>query len=109
VQAIVCPIAERHQEYAQDLDLQFKKRGLRSLVDGSREKIGHKIRDAELKKIPLILVIGDKEVSQGTASLRIHGKGDRGAIKIPEFLEKVMELNDNKSLELNFKGGGRSS
>ncbi len=109
VQVIVCPIAERHQEYAEELDLQFKKKGLRSQVDASREKIGHKIRDAELKKIPLILIIGDKEVSQRTASLRVHGKGDRGAIKIPEFLEKVMELNDNKSLELNFKGGGRSS
>jgi threonyl-tRNA synthetase len=71
-------------------------------VDGSREKIGYKIRDAEMKKVPLILIVGDKEINQGTASLRIHGIGDKGSVSIAEFLEKALEMNKNKTLDLNF-------
>jgi threonyl-tRNA synthetase len=102
VQVMILPIAERHHEYASGLDLRFKESGLRSRVDGSREKVGYKIRDAEMKKVPLILVVGDKEISQGTASLRIHGIGDKGSVAIAEFLEKALEMNKNKSLDLNF-------
>ncbi len=95
------PISERHDDYARALDKKFKEEGLRSRADLRREKIGYKIRDAETHKIPLILVVGDKEVDQGTASLRIHGLGDKGEIKVNEFLEKVRELDKNKSLDVN--------
>jgi len=101
VQVIILPISERHDDYASSLDKKFKEEGLRSRADLRREKIGYKIRDAETHKIPLILVVGDKEVDQGTASLRIHGLGDKGEIRINEFLEKVRELDKNKSLDVN--------
>jgi len=101
VQIIILPISERHNDYAISLEKKFKEKKLRSRADLRREKIGYKIRDAETHKIPLILVVGDKEVDQGTASLRIHGIGDKGEIKVNEFLEKVRELDKNKSLDVN--------
>ena len=100
VQIIILPIADRHNEYALSLDKMCKEEGLRSEVDFRREKIGHKIRDAETKKIPFILIIGEKEVAQKTASLRVHTLGDRGEIKMAEFLEKVKELDKNKSVDV---------
>jgi threonyl-tRNA synthetase len=102
VQVAILPISERHHEYALSLEKKFKENWLRVSVDLRREKIGHKIREAEVQKIPLILVVGDKEVSQGTASLRIHSEGDRGTVQVTEFLEKVKRLNENKSLVISF-------
>jgi len=101
VQVIIIPVAERHDDYATSLDKKFKENGLRSHADLRREKIGYKIRDAEVHKIPLILVVGDKEVTKGTASLRVHTKGDRGEVVVNEFLEKVKELDKNKYLIVN--------
>jgi len=102
VQVILLPIAERHHEYARSLEAMFRDRGLRSRVDESREKIGYKIRAAENQKIPLILVLGDKEVAAGTASLRVHGSGDKGSVNPAEFLEKVLDLDKNKNLTISF-------
>jgi len=102
VQTAILPIADRHHDYAADLDRRFKERGLRSIVDDSREKIGYKIREAEKDKVPLILIVGDKEMAEGTVSLRVHTQGDKGQVRIPDFLEKVMEFDKNKSLELSF-------
>ncbi len=101
VQAIIIPVADRHNDYALSLDKKFRECGLRSQVDLRREKVGYKIRDAEVHKIPFLLVVGDKEVDKGTASLRIHTVGDKGEVKVQEFLEKVKELDKNKSLALN--------
>jgi len=101
VQIIIIPVAERHNDYATSLDKTFKENGLRSCVDLRREKIGYKIRDAEIHKIPLILVVGDKEVTKGTASLRVHTQGDKGEVVVNEFLEKVKELDENKYLTVN--------
>jgi len=100
VQAVILPIADRHNDYAQSLDKLFKENGLRSNLDLRREKIGYKIRDAETQKIPFILIVGDKEVKNKTASLRVHTMGDKGEVKVNEFLEKVKELDKNKSLTL---------
>jgi threonyl-tRNA synthetase len=102
VQVAVVPIAERHEDYAASLDRRLRENGLRSQVDFRREKVGYKIRDAEIHKIPLILIAGDKEVAQSSASLRVHTQGDRGEVSIQEFLEKVKELDKNKSLTMNF-------
>jgi threonyl-tRNA synthetase len=102
VQVAILPIADRHHDYAASLDRTFREQGLRTLIDDSREKIGYKIRDAEKNKVPLILVVGDKELAEGTASLRVHTQGDKGQVGIPDFLEKVMEFDKNKSLELSF-------
>lgn len=101
LQIAILPIAERHHDYAQALDKKFKENGLRPSLDLRREKIGYKIRDAESHKIPLILVIGDKEVARGRASMRVHTSGDRGEVEIADFLEKVKELDKNKSLIIN--------
>lgn len=101
VQVIIIPVADRHNDYALSLDNKFRESGLRSQVDLRREKVGYKIRDAEVHKIPFLLIVGDKEVDKGTASLRIHTVGDKGEVKVQEFLEKVKELDKNKSLGLN--------
>jgi len=101
VQVILIPVADRHNDYATSLTKTFKENGLRSQVDIRREKVGYKIRDAETHKIPFILVVGDKEVDKGTASLRIHMEGDKGEVVVNEFLEKVKELDKNKSLSVN--------
>jgi threonyl-tRNA synthetase len=102
VQVIIIPIADRHSEYASKLNQRLREEGIRTRVDERREKMGYKIRDAEKQKIPLILIIGDKEVEHGDISLRIHTAGDRGRMEIDEFLAKIKELIKNKSLEIEF-------
>jgi threonyl-tRNA synthetase len=102
VQVVILPISERHEEYAVSLDRTFRDGGVRSEADTRREKIGYKIREAENQKIPLILVVGDKEVANGTASLRVHTQGDKGQVRVAEFLEKVLNLNKNRALSLAF-------
>jgi len=102
VQAVILPIAERHEAYARALDEKLRAAGLRSSVDLSREKVGKKIRQAEVEKVPLILVVGDKEVERGSASLRVHGQGDKGEIEVAGFLERALELDRQKSLVVNF-------
>jgi threonyl-tRNA synthetase len=101
VQVIFLPIADRHNEYVENLSKRFREEGLRASVDHRREKISYKIRDAEMNKIPLMCIVGDKEVSEETVSLRVHGVGDRGKLDVNEFLEKVKELVKNKSLSVN--------
>jgi threonyl-tRNA synthetase len=100
VQVAFLPIADRHNEYVKDIQSTFRQEGLRTSVDMRREKIGYKIRDAELQKIPLMCIIGDKEISESTVSLRVHGKGDKGKIGVNEFLEKVKEFVKNKSMSV---------
>ncbi|MBN1272064.1 MAG: threonine--tRNA ligase [Candidatus Aminicenantes bacterium] len=101
IQVKILPIADRHNDYAHSLDALFKEGDLRSEVDMRREKVGYKIREAEMLKIPFILVVGDKEVEQKNASLRVHSQGDKGQINPQEFLEKSKKLIKNKSISLN--------
>ncbi len=101
VQVVIIPIADRHNDYADSLDKTLKENGLRSKKDLRREKVGYKIRDAEVHKIPFLLIVGDKEVKNNTASLRVHTVGDKGEVNVNEFLEKVKELDKNKSLSIN--------
>jgi threonyl-tRNA synthetase len=77
-------------------------RGLRAQSDLRREKLGYKIREAERLKVPLILVVGDKEAEAGTAALRIHGQGDKGTVVLAEFLDKVKSLDDRRSLTIEY-------
>ena len=101
VQILILPIADRHVGYARKLEVFFDENGLRAKVDERREKVNYKIREAEHHKIPLILVVGDKEVVAGTASLRVHGQGDKGPVEMCELLAKIKRLNDNKSLTVS--------
>jgi len=102
VQILTIPIADRHAAYAESLEARFRKNNIRAAVDKRREKVGYKIRDAETSKVPLILIVGDKEVEHQTAALRIHLEGDKGEINVNEFLEKVKKLIKNRSLSVNF-------
>jgi len=102
VQVVIIPIADRHTEYAESINETFKNRRLRTLVDARREKMGYKIRDAETNKIPLILIVGDREVERKTASLRIHTHGDEGEIHVEKFLEKIILLIANRSIDVKF-------
>ncbi len=100
VQMEIIPIAERHHEYAGKVAALAGERGLRPHADLRREKLAYKIRDAEQHKIPLLLVVGDKEAAAGTVSLRVHGQGDRGPVEIGALLDKVKVLNDRRSLQV---------
>jgi threonyl-tRNA synthetase len=102
VQVVVLPIADRHEAYALEIDGKLKDAGLRTQVDLSREKVNRKIREAEIQKVPLILIVGDREAANGTVSLRVHSAGDKGEVQVAGFLEKVGELVKNKSLVVNF-------
>jgi len=100
VQAIIIPIADRHNSYADQLKQELKKREIRTEVDKRREKLGYKIRDAEKNKIPVILVVGDKEMERETVSVRVHTEGDKGSYNFKELLEKMLDLKENKDLEI---------
>jgi threonyl-tRNA synthetase len=102
VQIVTIPIADRHNTYAESLDARFRENRIRATVDVRREKVGYKVRDAETDKVPLILIVGDREVEQNSASLRVHGQGDMGEIQVKEFLEKVKVLIENRSLSVTF-------
>jgi threonyl-tRNA synthetase len=91
VQAIVLPIADRHLEYAQSVIARLSAAGVRAEVDDRTESIGRKIRDAELRKIPYMLVVGDREAEQDEVSVREHRAGDTGAVSVQAFAQRVLE------------------
>ncbi len=101
VQMMIVPIAERHGAYAEQLAERCRAAGLRPHVDQRREKLAYKIRDAETHKVPLLLVVGDKEAAGGTASLRIHGQGDKGAVEVDGLLARLRSLVDTRSLTVS--------
>ncbi|MGB9764825.1 MAG: threonine--tRNA ligase [Candidatus Saccharicenans sp.] len=102
VQIAILPIAERHEAYARELQSRFRAEALRVSLDDSREKINKKIREAEMQKVPLIAIVGDKEMSNQSLSLRIHGQGDQGQVEIESFISKIKKLIEDKSLETKF-------
>jgi threonyl-tRNA synthetase len=89
VQAIVLPIAERHNDYARQVQGRMVSAGLRVELDAREESVGRKIRDAELRKIPYMLVVGDREAAAGEVSVRRHRQGDRGAAAVQELTERL--------------------
>jgi threonyl-tRNA synthetase len=89
VQAIVLPVADRHIGYANELKAELGD--FRVEVDERTESIGRKIREAELRKIPFMLVVGDREVEERTTSVRRHKEGDQGALSVAELKSKLAE------------------
>lgn len=89
VQVSILPIADAHFEYAGQLEKRLKSEGFRVNIDLRNEKIGFKIRESENKKIPYMIVIGDKEKESGNLSVREHKKGDIGKFELNEFIEKL--------------------
>ena len=100
VQAIVLPITDQYLEYAKQIFDQFKTAGVRVELDDRNEKIGYKIRDCELKKIPFMLIVGEKEKTGNTVSVRQHRKGDLGTMERAAFLAKILDTIQRKSLTL---------
>jgi threonyl-tRNA synthetase len=97
VQATVLPIADRHLEYAAGVRSQLRDAGLRAELDERQEKIGYKIRSAQLQKIPYMLVVGDREASEGTVSVRTRAGGDQGASSVGDFIARADEEIRRKS------------
>jgi len=91
VQAIVLPIADRHLEHADTVQAALAAAGIRVEVDRRQEKIGYKIREAQLQKVPYMLVVGDREAAEGAVSVRSRTGGDLGARPIDEFVRAARE------------------
>lgn len=86
-QAIILPISERFNDYAKKLMNELAAKGVRAILDERDEKIGRKIRDAEVKRLPIMLIVGEKEAEEGKVSVRKQGDGDKGSMTIAEFVE----------------------
>jgi threonyl-tRNA synthetase len=99
VQAIVLPIADRQNEYARQVLSKLLAAGLRAEVDERSDKINFKIREAQLQKIPYMLVVGDREAQAGQVAVRNRKHGDQGAVTVDEFVSRASQLNTSKSLE----------
>jgi threonyl-tRNA synthetase len=89
VQALVLPVADRHNEYAGSVKGELEAAGIRAGVDDRSESVGKKIRDAELSKAPYMLVVGDREQKGGNVSVRRHGEEDLGAMAIGELAKRI--------------------
>ena len=100
LQVKILPISDKFLPYANELKKKLKKKGIRVEIDDRSEKIGKKIREAELSRTPYMLVIGEKEMSENKVSVRRQGKGDAGSILVDEFIHTIVEeIEERKSGE----------
>ena len=99
VQVKLLPIADRHLDYLYDVKKQLEDKGFRCEVDDRSEKIGYKIREAQLEKVPYMVVVGDKDIENNTISIRKRKEGDLGAMTVEQFLEKIVPDRDNKVID----------
>src|SRR5499426_1944930 len=98
MQAVIIPIADRHVPYAQEVAAQLKAVRLRVEVDNRSDRMNAKIRDAQLRKIPYMLVVGDREAAAHAAALRVRGGTDLGAMPVAEIVEKLRTERDTRAL-----------
>lgn len=94
VQAVLIPIADRHHAYAEEIKAKLSEAGLRAEVDARNEKMGKRIREAEVQKVPAMLVLGDRDVENRTVSLRRHGQGDLGAMSLESAITLFKEWQE---------------
>ncbi len=90
-QFVILPISEKYEDYAKKLSESLKDSDICGLIDFRDEKIGRKIRDAEVKKIPYMLIVGEKEATEGLVSVRKHGQGDLGSMSIEDFKKQIIK------------------
>ena len=90
-QAVILPISEKYNAYAEEVRAYLDSQDIRAIVDDRNEKIGRKIRDNELKHIPYMLIVGEKEAENGEVSVRKQGQGDQGSMKIADFAKNIAE------------------
>ena len=98
-QVVVMPISEKHVEYANEITSQLRENGIRVELDDRNEKIGYKIREAQVQKTPYMIVVGDKEVESKTVGVRHRKEGDLGAMSLDAFLEKALKQIKNYELD----------
>ena len=99
LQVKILPISDKFMDYANTILQTLKKADIRAEIDDRNEKIGKKIRDTEVAKVPYMLVIGEKEMNEGKASVRRQGKGDLGARPVDEFVQEILSEIKNKIAE----------
>lgn len=98
VQVVVMPISEKQNEYVENLVKKLEDLDIRAEADLRNEKVGYKIREAQLQKVPYMLVVGDKEVESGTVAVRDRKEGDKGTMKIEDFIVRITkEIRDKIS------------
>jgi threonyl-tRNA synthetase len=100
VQAMIIPIADRHLEYANKVLETLKAAGVRAEVDARGERMNAKVRDAQMQKIPYMLVVGDKEAAANAVAVRLRSNENRGPVSLPEFVERVTDRIKTRSKEL---------
>lgn len=98
VQVKILPVSDKSLDYALEVEKALKEQGIRVETDGRNEKIGYKIREAQLEKVPYMLIIGDKEKEEKTVSVRMREKGDVGAMALADFAARVKKENDEKTV-----------
>lgn len=99
VQVKLLPVADRHLDYVYEIKKALEEKGMRVEVDGRSEKIGYKIREAQLEKVPYMFIIGDKDIEAQTVSVRHRKEGDLGAMKLEEFINIAVEEIDTKAIK----------
>ena len=100
VQAMIIPIADRHLEYADRVLQSLKAVGVRAEVDSRSERMNAKVRDAQLQKIPYMLVVGDKEAADNAVSVRLRTNENLGATPLENFIARITEIIKTKSMDL---------
>lgn len=99
LQVKILPISDKHLDYAEEVKQQLIQKNIRVEVDSRSEKLGYKIREAEMQKIPYTLVIGDKEMETNTVAVRVRGMKDQGLHKVEDFIDSIIEEIEEKSTE----------
>lgn len=98
-QVMILPVSEKYHEYAEKLNEMLKRNEIRTLIDMRSEKIGRKIRDAEMKKVPYMLIVGEKEMNETSVSVRKHGQGDLGSMTVDEFIAMIdQQVKDEQNI-----------
>ena len=98
-QVMILPVSEKYHEYAERLNEMLKRNEIRTLIDMRSEKIGRKIRDAEMKKVPYMLIVGEKEMNETSVSVRKHGQGDLGSMSADEFIAMIeKQVKDEQNI-----------
>ena len=96
-QVSILPISEKYNDYARKVAAQLDVAGVRALIDDRNEKIGRKIRDNELKRVPYMVVVGEKEAADGTVAMRKQGGGEQATLSVADFAKRI---NDEVAAQL---------
>ena len=85
----ILPLSEKYNDYAREVAKKFDMQGVRATIDLRNEKLGRKIRDNELKRVPYMVIVGEKEAADGLVSMRQQGGGEQATMTIQEFIDKI--------------------